>query len=285
MPSLTDFVGVDARHFPTMGLRLSRGRNFLSTDTAGAPRVGIVSESLGRFVANGGDPIGSRIAEFFNSPGQPPNTIEIVGVVPDVITRITTLEPLVLYRPLPQVEADTRVTVLVRATGRPSVAAHELLATVERLDSTVRTAPLRTFDERLLAQMQPQRFGLLVLSALGGLALLLAVVGTAVLAETMAAMRMREVGIRAALGASRRHLTRLVLGETARPVCVGIVAGLVLAWLLADTVRALLYRIEPLDPLTMVSVAAAILILALGVSLRPALRTARVDLARVMREP
>jgi putative ABC transport system permease protein len=101
---------------------------------------------------------------------------------------------------------------------------------------------------------------------------------------SMAIMRMREMGIRAALGATRRQLRTIVIAETGRLVGAGLAAGLGLAWLGASTVRAFLFQITPLDPLTLVTVASLILTLALLVSVRPALRAARVDLGSVLKE-
>jgi ABC-type antimicrobial peptide transport system permease subunit len=140
-----------------------------------------------------------------------------------------------------------------------------------------------TIDERLTRQMAPQHFGAVVLAALGAIAVLLTILGTYVLSESMAMLRMREMGVRAALGATRRQLALIVLGETGRLVGFGLVLGLGFAWLGASTIRALLFRVEPLDPVTLGGVAAVILFLAMGVSLRPALRAARVDLASVLR--
>ena len=132
--------------------------------------------------------------------------------------------------------------------------------------------------------MGAQRFGTVVLGALGTIAILLTVLGTYVLAESMAVLRMREMGIRAALGATRRQLGAIVLAETGRLIGLGLVAGLVMAWAGAGLIRAFLFRVEPLDPVTLATVSAAIVALALVVSLRPALRAARVDLGRVLKE-
>jgi putative ABC transport system permease protein len=123
-----------------------------------------------------------------------------------------------------------------------------------------------------------------VLGALSIIAVLLTVLGTYVLAETMAAARRREMGIRAALGATRRQLGDLVLRETVHLVGLGLLAGLGLAWLGAGTIRAFLFQVEPLDVATLASVSGLILTLALGVSLRPAIRAGRVELARLLRE-
>ena len=143
---------------------------------------------------------------------------------------------------------------------------------------------MTTLEERIDAQMGTQRFGATVLGALGGIALLLTLLGTYVLGESMAVLRMREMGIRAALGATRRQLGSIVVVETGRLVGFGLIVGLGLAWLGAGTIRAFLFQIQPFDPVTLGGVAVLILALALMVSVRPALRAARVDLASVLKD-
>jgi len=141
-----------------------------------------------------------------------------------------------------------------------------------------------TMLHRIELQMGPQTLGVTVLGALSVIAVLLTVLGTYVLAETMAAARQREMGIRAALGATRRQLGDLVLRETATLVGVGLLAGLGLAWLGAGTIRAFLFQVEPLDAITLASASALILTLALAVSLRPAVRAGRAELSKLLRE-
>jgi putative ABC transport system permease protein len=91
------------------------------------------------------------------------------------------------------------------------------------------------------------------------------------------------MGIRAALGATRRQLGGIVVADTGRLVGLGLLAGLVLAWAGAGTIRAFLFQVRPLDPSTLAGVAASILLLAVIVSLRPAWRASRVDLAEVLK--
>jgi ABC-type antimicrobial peptide transport system permease subunit len=143
---------------------------------------------------------------------------------------------------------------------------------------------MMTLDQRMAEQMNPQRFGIHVLGALGGIALLLTVLGTYVVAESMVVRRRRELGIRAALGARSAQLRQLVLRDTARLVGIGLIAGLALAVAGARLIRSLLYQVEPLDPLVLITAAALIFGLALLVSLRPALAATRVDLTRSLRE-
>ena len=165
-------------------------------------------------------------------------------------------------------------TLYLRAAEDPRAAIREAIAAVKALDARVTLQEVMTLDERIGRQMNPQRFGIYVLGALGGIALLLTVLGTYIVAQSMVVSRRRELGIRAALGAGSTQLRRLVLGDTARLVGIGLAAGLALAVAGARFIRSLLYQVEPLDPLG----------LALLVSLRPALEATRVDLNRTLRE-
>jgi predicted permease len=279
-----DTIAIRPNYFDTLGLPIAAGRAFGPTDTRGAPLVGVVSESFGRFLAEGGDPIGRRITLPYSLPSAPPPVVEIVGVVPDFITDVKALEPWVLYVPLAQDIFPASRTIVLRATASLDTVRRELLTAVRELDRNVTPGPALTLDERLTRQMRPQQFGISVLGALGAIAALLTLIGTYVLSESMAVMRMREMGIRAALGASRTQLAAIVLKESVQLVGLGLTAGLGLAWLGASTIRALLFRVEPLDPLTLGAVSTVLLVLALTVSLRPALRAARVDLASVLRQ-
>jgi ABC-type antimicrobial peptide transport system permease subunit len=113
--------------------------------------------------------------------------------------------------------------------------------------------------------------------------MLLTLLGTYVMAESMASTRMKEMGIRAALGATGRQLGALVVAETGRLVGVGIAAGLILTRAATSRIQSFLFQTQPSDALTLGAVTASILALAVAVSLRAAMRVARVDLAQVLR--
>jgi len=283
LSSRVSFTAIDEHYLATIGLRVTKGRAFSMRDSERAPLVGIVSESLGRMIVKRGDPIGRRITGPFQQIGQPPATVQVVGVVPDIITRVAELEPAVLYLPLAQQTPGTSRTIVFRAAGDIATARREAMSAIRQLDATLTLDPMLTIDERLARQMSAQQFGLVVLAALGVIAVLLTALGTYVLVESMAVLRMREIGIRAALGASGRQLGAIVLADTARLVGVGLLLGLLLVWMGASTIRAFLFRVQPLDPVTLIGVAAMILLLALSVSLRPAWRAARVDLGTVLK--
>ena len=278
------FTAVDSDYLRAMGLHLVAGRDFTPSDRQGAPLVTIVSESLARQLAHDGGALGRRIAMPFSRPPQGPDVMQVVGVVSDVITNVSELEPVTMYFPLAQTETGTSRAFIVRAAKDTDSARREILTAIKDIDGAVLPASLPTLADRIAMQMGVQRFGAAVLGSLGAIAVLLTILGSYVLAESMAVLRMREMGIRAALGATRRQLGAIVLAETGRLVGVGLVAGFVLAWVGAGTIRAFLFQVRPLDPSTLVGVAGAILVFATLVSLRPAIRAAHVDLAQVLKE-
>lgn len=282
-PSTVPYIAIDDSYFPTMGLSIVRGRNFSADDRESSQRVTIVSESFGRMLASGGDPLGMRITMPFWRPPAPPDVMEVVGVVPDVITNVTVLEPLVMYFPLAQHPAGPSRALTLRPSGDADAARREVAALVRQIDPAVTPAPILSMEDQLGRQMGAQQFGAAVLGALGVIAVLLTVLGTYVLAESMAVLRMREMGIRAALGATRRQLAAIVLAETGRLTGFGLAAGLLVAWLSRGLIESFLFQVEPFDPVTIGTVCALILTAALLVSVRPALRAARVDLGSVLK--
>ena len=283
-PVTVAYIAVDEHYFSTMGMRILKGRDFAASDTASSPLVVIVSESLARELSPGGDPLRLRLTETSWRPPDPPGVAEVIGVVPDVITNVTVTEPLVIYYSLAQREPTARRAIVARARSDAAIAGVALARTIRQLDAGIEPGPIISIEEQLARQMSPQRMGIFVLGSLGVVAILLTLLGTYVTAESMASTRTRELSIPATLGARRAQLGGLVLLETLRLVGAGVISGLALAWLGAGTIRAFLFRVEPLDILTLSAVALSIVALALLVSLRPALSAARVDLAHVLRD-
>jgi predicted permease len=279
-------VAIDDSYLATVGLRVLAGRSFTDRDGVGAPPVAIVSESLARAVAGTGPAVGLRIG--VDPKVSPMKEAEIVGVVPNIRTP-GSLEAKVLY--LPNRQYQVRVypgsggpDMVIRPTGRSAAAIVAVTETIHSLDPGVRPAPMTTLDERIMVTMAPQRFGMTLMGALGTIALLLSVLGTYVIAESMATLRRREMGIRAALGATGGQLGSILLVDTLRLVGAGLVLGFGLSWLGAETIRAFLFQVEPFDPVVTGVVSLLIIAMALAVSLRPALAAARLDLATVLRE-
>ena len=158
------------------------------------------------------------------------------------------------------------------------------MSAIRSLDPLVTPPPMLTIQDQLRRQMSAQSLGGFVLGALGGIAILLTLLGAYVLAESTSTVRRREFSIRRALGATRTRLGSLAIAETVRLVGIGLIAGLALAWAGAGAIRAFLFRVEPLDPLVLLSVSMGILVVTLLVSLKPALDAARVDVANLLRD-
>jgi hypothetical protein len=280
LPSTLALVGVDDEYFTTMGTPLVAGRDFSESDSGNLPQVAIVSESLGRLLAGGGSPLGRRIRFAWDD-----GDFEVVGVAPDH-RGVGNLEPLTFYAPQRQLRVNSLTrTVYVRSGGSDGAPAMRAVrGAVGEMDEEATIRSMRTVHAQILDQMSTQQFGMSVMGTLGGIAVLLTVVGIYVLAESLASGRRRELGIRAALGATRRQLGSVVLVETVRLVGLGVVLGLLLSWAGADMIRAFLFEIEPFDVVTFAGIVALIFILALAVSLRPAINAMRVDPARTLRE-
>jgi len=274
-----DYLAIDAGYLPALGLRVTAGRNFTEDDDERAAPVALVSASLAERLA---DPQGRVLGRHF-AEARPGRTDEIVGIVPDVVTEVRRTKPLLVYQPIAQQPHLPFRTLLIRAPN-PRVAIRDTAAVLRAHDPALVPRPIQTINQGLLTQMAPQRFGVTILGGLGGVAVLLTMLGAYVLAEAMSSGRRREMGIRAALGASRRQLGAIVFAETARLVGVGLIVGLGLVWLGASTVRALLFQTAPLDPATLTAVAATMLIIAFAVSMRPALHAARMDVAKALRD-
>lgn len=275
---------VDEDYFRVFGLVPVEGRAFTAHDRQTNAPVAIVSQSLARAIGEGGSPLGRRL-RFGMGPGVEPEDFEIVGVIPDVIQSVESLEPLVVYRPLTERDGTlTSAAVTLLVDGEATTVTRDVQATLRALDSAVTVPEFLTIEQKLRRQMEAQAFGLTVLGALGALATVLTLFGMYVLTEALAAARRREMGVRAALGATRSELCGLVLGQTLRPVIIGMAAGLVLVYLGSGLVRALLYRVDPLDVPTIGGVAVLLVALGAAVTVRPALRAAHVDLAQLLKE-
>ncbi|HTM04011.1 MAG TPA: FtsX-like permease family protein, partial [Vicinamibacterales bacterium] len=192
--------------------------------------------------------------------------------------------PMVRYYTSSQGEPAFSALIVLRTADDASTAISDLERAVKAIDPRVSSGPWLTMEQQLGRQMNPQRFGIFVLGSLAVIALVLTGLGIYVVAASMAAGRRREMTIRSALGASRASIGGLIVRETAWLVGGGTAGGLMLAWSGARTIRTLLFRVEPLDPLTIVATVASVILVSLLVTLRPAVGAGRCDLAQVLRE-
>ncbi len=264
------FNRVDAAFLGTLGLRLSRGRNFASYDRD----VALVSESFARWQWPGEDPLGKRLTL--------PAALTVVGVVAKAGTfDIQDENTLGIYYPItPQDYRDA--SLVIRVAGAPGKLAGILTGVAGSQDFTLRPANrlLRTAYENAVAQ---SRTRVDILGLLGLLATILAAVGLAGLTGYTVSQRTREIGVRMALGAGRARIVRAVIRPLVLPVAIGTAAGVLGAGAISTVLRSSLSSLRPADPLSYFSaIALFLLVIGLAVS-APARRAARTQPAEALR--
>ena len=266
----------------TLGLKLLRGRNITDQDRAGQPKVLLVSETAARRLWPNDDPIGKRMWAGQGSANSG-EASEVVGVVSDVRYRAIETAPAPdIYLPLAQ-SYQSRMRLFVRSGLNPSSLVPAIAQAVRALDTNLPLSEIKTMDDRVADAMWRTRIGAWLLSAFAALAMLLTAIGIFGVMAQAVAQRTTEFGIRLALGAQARDVLGLVLRRAAVVTTAGLVIGVGSALLLARLLSALLYGVEPGDPLTFVSVAVLLGAIALVAGYIPARRATRVDAIAALR--
>ncbi|HXR98286.1 MAG TPA: ADOP family duplicated permease [Terriglobales bacterium] len=264
--------------FRTMGIPLLEGRDFLPTDTALSQPVVIVNASFARREWPGRDAVGQRI--LFHAETTP--TV-VVGVAAD--SKYATLTDAGMefaYVPLTQ-EPTTALGLAVRATGSPVPLLRAMRQSVIEAAPGVAVTDVEPAAAAVATSLWAPRLGATLLGLLALLALTLAVIGVYGVAAYSVRQRWRELGIRTALGARRTDIVRLVMGSGLAPVAAGTVAGVVAAVGLARSASALLFGIQPADPVILIGYPALLLVISALALLLPALTASRVDPAATLR--
>jgi putative ABC transport system permease protein len=263
-------------YFQTMGIPLLRGRGFEARDTAEAPHVALITESLAKSRWPDRDPIGLTIQ--FGNVDRHFQPITIVGIVGDIRDRYIDATP----RPTMFVNARQRpnrtggFTTVMHTAADPSGLIGRAGEIVRALDPDV-PPRFRTIEQVFATSLASRRFSLLLLSVFAGAALLLAVIGIYGVMSYVVTQRTQEMGVRLALGATPGAIARLVLGQGARLVIIGLALGIGGAVLLTRLMTSLLFEITPTDPVTYGGVALVLAVTAVAACQIPAWRATRVD--------
>jgi predicted permease len=270
--------------FETLGVRLTRGRDFTTADRAGAPRVAIINETGARQLWADGDAVGRRV----RIGGGPEGLVEIVGVVADARFRSLTtdftaprLEP-DLYFPITQ-RTDRDLQIAVKAAAGQRVTLALLQQALASVDPSLPIYAVQPLQAALAQQTATQRFGSVLLGVFSGGALLLAGIGLYGLIAYVVGLSRREIAIRLALGARGRQVIGLVAKNGLLLVAFGIAAGAAGAWLAGLALESQLYQTGAVDPLTLSSVAALTLLVALAAILGPTRRALTTDPQEALR--
>lgn len=274
---------VSPGYFRAMGMALRDGRLFQDTDTADAPAVAVISESLARKFFPGENPIGRRITGNPNGAG-PYQTV--IGVVKDVknLDLAADFDPAV-YRDYRQYFfAQFATTIVLRAqSGDPMRLAPLAQREIRALTPDQPVGDVKTMRQVVADNVSQPRFYTLLLSIYAALAVVLAATGLYGVLSYTVNQRRQEIGIRIALGATGAGVFRLVLAQALRLIGAGVLLGIAGAWGLTRLIASELYRTPATDPVTFVSVALLMLAVAAVATLVPARRAVKVDPAIALR--
>jgi cell division protein FtsX len=253
-----------------------RGRLFLDADGVAGPPVVVVNEAFAAKFWPGENALGKRIRVM---EGHVPGPwLTLVGVVPDVLQNFRQnlqRDPLI-YLPFAE-KPERQVFLVARTRVPPASLADAFRREVQHLDEDLAVYDVRTVDNRIAeSRLTVTLFGA-ICSIFAGVATVLAAIGLyGVIAHTVS-QRTQEIGLRMALGATRRDIVRLVLAQGIRPLVPGLAIGLLLALAAARLLRVVLVGVSPSDPLTFVGIVIVLAFAAALGCLVPALRAMRVD--------
>jgi putative ABC transport system permease protein len=265
-----------------LGLRLERGRVFTDADYASGTIPYVVNEEFARRYLPP-DPIGYTWT-VAAAPNRPARTNEIVGVIGNTLKNgnDTAVQAEHYLLPRAPLRYFGRFEIVARTAGDPSAVAPAIRSLVREVEPTsaVETAILA---QRVTESVDEPRFAMTILVAFALVALALASVGLYGVLSYGVSQRRRELGVRAALGASRSTLVRMVVCEGLAVTGVGLVAGLVAAAALTRLMRGVLFGIAPLDPIAFLAAPLLLTVVAIVASLVPANRAASTDPADALR--
>jgi predicted permease len=270
-------------YFATMGMRVLRGRGFGPEDVTGAPRVAVVNATMERVLWPGRSAIGKCL--YIGDSLPPCSTI--IGVVNDARRdRLRDEESAQYFVPLAQDQwaAPALRALAIRPRGDPETAARTVARTMQSLSPDLPFADVRVLQSLIDPQRRPWRLGAVLFLIFGGLALLVAAVGLYSVVSYDTAQRSHELGIRAALGARRTDLVRLVVRAGIGHAAIGTGIGLSLALVLGRHIEGLLFDVSPRDPALLGAAALTMLVVAAFASAIPAGRAARADPSRALRD-
>ena len=271
-PSVERF-SVTPEYFDVMRIPLRRGRLFTNADRATTENVMLIGEQTARTLWPNADPIGQRVRIGGNDG--PWRTI--VGIVGDVRHQELAAAPtLQMYMPQAQLP-DSFLTLVMRSSVDPASLTPLARKAIWSVAGDVPIYQVATLEDLVAKSVAPRRFIMILLEIFGGLALLLTAIGVYGVISYSVTERTREIGIRAALGATPRNIVRLILGSGLTTVNAGLAVGLVAALGATRYLESSLFEVHAHDPATFVTIALVLFAVAVGAQIVPIARALRVE--------
>jgi predicted permease len=277
----SNYVAVSAGFFEAMRVPVLKGRLVGPEDGPDTQRVVVVSRALAERYWPGEDPLGRRLK--FGGPDSKGPWHTVVGVVGDVRNRGWTSTWLDCYVPYQQWNFG-RMDLVVRTVGDPEAMLPSVRQAVYAGDPEVPIASATTMEKAVAQATAGPRFTALLLGVFALVAVAMATIGLYGLVAQGVARRTREIGVRMALGAASGDVLSLVLGQAARLVLAGLVAGVGLAFATSRGLSGLLYGIGSTDPATFALTAGGLAAVALGAAALAARRATRIDPMHALRQ-
>jgi putative ABC transport system permease protein len=277
----TDYRSISVNYFSVMGIPLLRGRAFQQTDFTPSVPVAIINETLARDWWPDENPIGGRVVvgEYQGHQYFPASPREVIGVVGDVKGMLLDQPaPPTLYIPASQGSMNNSTDWVIR-TSAPTGIASALRTAITGIAPDQRIVDLEPMTQLISgsSSVSQTNFESLLMGTFGAIALILTLVGVYGVLSFQVAQRTHEIGVRVALGATRRDLWRLIIGQAVKVSALGVFIGLAAALALTRLIASQLYNVRPTDPVIFAIVAILVLVVSLLAAYIPARRAMRVD--------
>jgi predicted permease len=281
-----EYRTITPEYLTVLGVPLVRGRMFSATDAAGAEPVAIVNRAFAtRFLD------GEGLGRLVRVGGTDNPDLRVVGVVGDLRSFVGFPAQPAVFIPSAQTPVGfTRIfggwfpiNVVVRTATAPAAFRATLGRVIRETNASVPVGRVQTMEEILSSSLAFQRFLMLLLGVFAGLAVTLAAVGIYGVMASFAAQRTHEIGVRLALGALPRDVVRLVLRRGLLLAGIGVLVGLAGAAILTRFIASQLHDVRPIDPLTFIGVAGALVLVALGACAVPAVRASGLHPVEALR--
>ncbi len=275
----TAFRWTQLDYFKTMGITLLDGRDFTTQDNQKSSAVAIINESFVKEHFPDENPIGKHLHLPFSRGDEATTSVEIIGVVKDVRHRTSLSKEAgaELYLPYSQLPFFNQMSLVVRTSIEPRNLAKDLQSTIATLDKDLPLFDVKTAEQYLNNAISQPRFSALLFGLFATVALFMSSIGLYGVMAYSVTQRTPEIGIRMALGAQVSDVLQMVVRQGMLLAAIGVVLGLLAAFLLMRLMTSLLYQISAADPLTFIIVSVVLLIVALVACFVPARRAAKTD--------
>jgi len=270
-------------YFHTTGIPQISGRDFTAHDDTNSPAVAIVSRSFARRIWPGQDAMGKRVK--FGGPKA--TWMTVVGIVGDA--QVEDLHQAksdlaIIYTPLRHSDAIISLSVLARTQGAPDLLLPSLRDALQQFDPDMPVYSTATMEQRLGGESVAERSYAILMAVFGTIAIGLALVGVYGVFAFNVAQRVREIGIRMALGAQRGQISELITKQAAVVAGAGVSAGLAAAFVLTRFMASVLFQVNTHDAVIFGGVSALLAVAAIAAGYLPARRAASIDPLEALRQ-